>query len=359
MEQRHDDGPVQQEIKSHVLLSAPYILYAVLLHLPQQDLLLIQQVCRIWREVITSSRVLQAALFFQPRVNAVVGETSNEAVRINPLLLSRFPAFFDDIPGYVYLTPTAHVMGPYYTTHRAESVRPWAQFVLDDDPSSDDAANEDPFLSVPDSLIGVPEHLDRTAAFRRPEASWRRMLSCLPPPAELQVQYGTSSLRPRAGTVRRLRFDNLDDRHASSPEDGSRRDECERRWLTFGLVYDIFEAAWFRDQPLSVGRWQFDWTFQDLPPRTSDDVPDDDEIFLMPSARDPRNRLMYGERYSLRNCFPNIPIGGPGRVLILLTGYANDQDLRVSQKRFRADFELQPLAGNAIELDEVMSYEIQ
>jgi hypothetical protein len=130
MEQRCDDGcndgPVQQE--SHALLSAPHMLYNIFLYLPQQDLLLIQRVCRVWRGVITSSRVLQAALFLQPPVIVAV----DESVRMNPLLLSRFPAFFDNYPGYQEDdSPTTHHMGPYYTTHWAESIRPWAQFVRD------------------------------------------------------------------------------------------------------------------------------------------------------------------------------------------------------------------------------------
>jgi hypothetical protein len=128
MEQRCDDScddnSVQQEqIISHALLSAPYMLYNVFLHLPQQDLLLIQRVGRVWHGVITSSRVLQAALFLQPPVDAAV----DEPVRMNPLLLSRFPAFFDNEPGYQdFRPPTGHNLGPYYTTHWAERIRPWA-----------------------------------------------------------------------------------------------------------------------------------------------------------------------------------------------------------------------------------------
>lgn len=93
MEQRCDHGPVQQEITSYALLSAPHILYAVFLYLPQQDLLLIQRVCRVCRQMVTSSRVLQAALCFQPLVNATTGDTLNASVRMNTLLLSRLRHF--------------------------------------------------------------------------------------------------------------------------------------------------------------------------------------------------------------------------------------------------------------------------
>jgi hypothetical protein len=157
------------------------MLYNVFLHLPQQDLLLIQRVCRVWREVITSSRVLQAALFLQPLPNAVAGEP----VRMNPLLLSRFPAFFENNPTYhIHKPSTVHNMGPYYTTHWAKSIRPWGQFIrgefqeecslpltsLDDESFRED---EDPIVSLPESIVSIPEHLDPylTAAYRQPEAS--------------------------------------------------------------------------------------------------------------------------------------------------------------------------------------------
>ncbi|KAF1819041.1 uncharacterized protein K489DRAFT_298899, partial [Dissoconium aciculare CBS 342.82] len=267
-------------------LSAPHMLCNVFLHLPQQDLLLIQRVCRVWRGVITSSRVLQAALFLQPPVNAAV----NESVRMNPLLVSRFPAFFDNKPDHMNVNPTAHCMGPYFTTHWAESIHPWARF------------------SPKNDHLDVPEHLDtdRTAAYRQPEASWRRMLPCIPPPVELQARYQTNSW-PRAGTVRRLGFDI---------EDDSRRDECERRWLTFGLVYDVFEAAWFRSQPSAVSRWQFDWTFHDHRPQMQV-LSFDDTYSHAATVEEMHNSEMYGDREELRDCLPDTPIGGTGRVLIM------------------------------------------
>jgi hypothetical protein len=393
MDQRYNDGcdagPVQQESMSHGLLSAPHMLYNVFLHLPQQDLLLIQRVCRVWRGVITSSRVLQAALFLQPPVNAAV----NESVRMNPLLVSRFPAFFDNKPDHMNLNPTAHCMGPYFTTHWAESIHPWARFspkndhldgdcsfsrifypspseasALDelflhrssfhDSPSdnspfndlpSDDA--EDPIVSVSDPLVGVPEHLDtdRTAAYRQPEASWRRMLPCIPPPVELQARYQTNSW-PRAGTVRRLRFDI---------EDDSRRDECERRWVTFGLVYDVFEAAWFRSKPSAVSRWQFDWTFHDHRPQMQV-LSFDDTYSHAATVEEMHNSEMYGDREELRDCLPDTPIGGTGRVLIMFSKYSKkEQKSADGRKRFRADLELQRLDENAIDWDEVIPYEIE
>jgi hypothetical protein len=59
---------------NHDPLSTLHMLYAVFSYLPQQDLLLIQRFCRVWREVITSNRVLQAALFLHPLVDDKVNE---------------------------------------------------------------------------------------------------------------------------------------------------------------------------------------------------------------------------------------------------------------------------------------------
>jgi hypothetical protein len=68
----------------------------------------------------------------------------------------------------------------------------WASI---DQPLFDNA--KDPNALTPKPLIGLvgdSEHLDtdRTAAYRQPEASWRRMLPCIPPPVRLQVQYQTN-----------------------------------------------------------------------------------------------------------------------------------------------------------------------
>jgi hypothetical protein len=177
------------------------------------------------------------------------------------------------------------------------------------------------------------------------------MLPCIPPPVELQVQHQTRTWLPRAGTLRCLRFDNSDDPHATSSGDDTRR--C---WLTFGLVYDIFEAAWFRSQPSAVTSWQFDWTFQDIRPRMRD--PAAARPLEMPTQEELENSHLYGDREAMRDYLPDTPIGGTSRVLILFRKFSEDeQDSADSVKRFRADLELQRLDGNAFEWDEVIPYE--
>jgi hypothetical protein len=249
-------------------------------------------------------------------------------------------------------------MGPYYTTHWAESIRPWVQFIRRGK-QHDAAANEDSVRSVPDSLVGLPEQLDpdRTAAYRHPEASWRRMLTCVPPPAELQVRYQSSSALRGAGTIHRLCFDIANNGQTSSAEDNSRREEREPRWLTFGLLYDIFEAAWFRSQPSGICAWQFDWTFQDIRPRMQDFAA---RGLVSPTVEEIKNSYRYGEREALRNCLRDTPIGGTGRVLILTRDCPKAyQGSAYCNKRFRAAFELQRLDGNAIKWDEVIPYNLE
>lgn len=62
---------------------------AILLHLPPQDILLVQRVHSHFRNVIKSSPAIQQKLFFAP-----VPETPGRTPELNPLLSALFPPFF-------------------------------------------------------------------------------------------------------------------------------------------------------------------------------------------------------------------------------------------------------------------------
>ncbi|KAF2721442.1 hypothetical protein K431DRAFT_268505 [Polychaeton citri CBS 116435] len=231
---------------AHQVLDAPLILYQIFTKLPQRDVLLTQRVCRSWYELINSSKVLLAALFLHP---GPATTSTLPAAGLNPLLQLRFPSFFDNTLHYTTSRLTEHCMGAGYGTHWAESIRPWGG---------------DIHLSIGPKLaaIGVTESpsLDprRTAAYKRPEASWRHMIPCMPAPVELQVNHHETPLHPRGDTLRCLQFSNDSTNMRYATLGGS-----EKSWLTFGLLYDIVEAAWLHGDPMPTHAVQFDCTFQD------------------------------------------------------------------------------------------------
>ncbi|KAE9372780.1 hypothetical protein N431DRAFT_439803 [Stipitochalara longipes BDJ] len=112
----------------------PELLQAVFLHLPLRDLLLMQLVCRKWKDTIERSLVLQRKLFFQP-----VSDLSQEPV-FNPLL--------------------REVCGPLFRLHRDK----WDRHFL-----------------PPWELLKWRYDDNQRPRFLRPEASWRRMLPVQPP----------------------------------------------------------------------------------------------------------------------------------------------------------------------------------
>ncbi|KAJ5175426.1 uncharacterized protein N7482_001303 [Penicillium canariense] len=107
------------------------LLEAILIHVQDmQTLLLAQQVCCQWASCIQQSPELQKALFFQPT-------SPNKPAQQNPLLASKFPFWFPA-----------------------------------DDPKS---------CAIAFGAGDMQDFLDSNDAFRRPTASWRRMLVQQPP----------------------------------------------------------------------------------------------------------------------------------------------------------------------------------
>ena len=78
---------------SLVVFAVAELFEAVLLQLPQRDLLVLQRVSHRWRDTIANSPIAQEKLFFQPIAHAAEPE-------LNPLLRELFPPFFvlEEVP---------------------------------------------------------------------------------------------------------------------------------------------------------------------------------------------------------------------------------------------------------------------
>ncbi|KAJ7620654.1 hypothetical protein DFH06DRAFT_1482646 [Mycena polygramma] len=164
------------------VLSTPELLELILWHLPMRSLLIAAPlVSKKWQGV-TLSPILQRALFFQPDPAVA----SSHPI-LNPLLVELFPPFFTPIARGVdhWLWPNTKVI----------MAMPWAK--------------------APD-------------AFRRAEASWRRMLVRQPPVQTMQV---TDRRRARATNTRHALMTGLE--------------------LRMGVLYDLTvpfidrESGWF------------------------------------------------------------------------------------------------------------------
>ncbi|KAF2721129.1 hypothetical protein K431DRAFT_285170 [Polychaeton citri CBS 116435] len=323
----------------HQALASPCILYHILLQLPQQDLLLVQRVCSKWHNIINSSKVLLAALFMHPGPTTAgipIGPT-----QLNPLLESRFPSFFDNKLPHTRWQPTAHEIGPWYTTHWAESIPPWPMRVRSCLwPRSSSAPFKIPKLDP-----------RRAAVYKHPEASWRRMIPCRPAPIELQCNYIYHRPPSAAkGTLRCLRFSNQDSLRDEIFQ-GNNSEVLKRPWLTFGLLYDIVEAGWFRGQPAPIDNLQFDYTFHDdrLP-----EIRRQHAQIVFPQHQGIKKKYPreYQLREELRDRLPQKDIGGRGHVLINLIGY----NWRTRNKQYRIELELGNTTMERIYWDEEIEY---
>ena len=280
---------------AHRALAAPDVLHLILLELPQQDLLLVQRVCRLWRSLVSTSKVLLAALFLHP--DSAVYWPHKTKVRLNPLLVSRFPAFFDHTPSHGTDDPRYHGLGPWYGTHWFESIYPW--------PEQPEARDRGPLRRAAPQIEVATKQVDpcRHAAYSRQEASWRRMLPCQPPPAELQICYEyRPSREARHGELRRLKFTDTDDESSGQgphPTLKSRHKE-KRGWLTFSTIHDFVAAAWFSGMSTCATNVQFDHTYEDT--------------VRSPTAAN----WKFMRREHLRSLLPSVRIGGPDHLLVIL-----------------------------------------
>ncbi|KAJ4346748.1 uncharacterized protein N0V89_010680 [Didymosphaeria variabile] len=140
-------------------LTTPELLEYILAFLPPRDLLLVQRVCKPWHDLITTSPTLQTLLYFRappPSSSPSLTPFSSSEYTLNPLLKSAFPFLFS--PNKVQ------------SAERAEDWDvEWGDLEL---PAAVDP-NVKPFIYS--SFNRNP------AAFRRKEASWRRMHISNPP----------------------------------------------------------------------------------------------------------------------------------------------------------------------------------
>lgn len=249
----------------HPALFAPDILLDIFLRLPQQDLLLVQRVCRMWHEFISDSHALQVALFFQPDADTSTQRPSDNEVVLNPLLRARFPSFFE----LSSRVPRQHawLLGPWFDSHWAESLH-----------SSPSSADANPDSAGAPSTVGesrdarYPE-LDqqRSDAYRRRGASWRRMIPCRPAPRQLQVQQHRRRVGPRSAarhaTFYKMDFENCGGGGAASHDGDSAAAEASGsvhvRHLTFGLIYDVADSTFFHRIPYPAYSITFDYSFKD------------------------------------------------------------------------------------------------
>lgn len=280
-------------------LDLPEILQAILVNLSQQDLLIsAQRVCRKWHEVVRHSPKLQEALFLRPAASH--GSLAAE-LEFNPLLQSRFPGFFE---GSRYEKSPRDVLGPWDTAAWVRGWPPTTNDNLEDfqvgepeagkaearylfgieylKPSPPKVQQDLPDQSRSQSLD--KETAARLLAYARSGASWRRMVPCQPAPTELQMHRGI-----RKG-------DGLYEGELSVMDFGSSAAKSSGRHLTFGLIYDILEAAWCQSGVGSAMILRIDYFGLDY-------VASSDSSSF---------------RKSLRDAFKQQTIGGPGKILLHL-----------------------------------------
>lgn len=319
-------------------LTTPLILAIVLQHLPQQDLLLAQRVCREWKYQIDTTRALQAALFFVPDQRFDNPPTTAENIQYNPLLKARFPAFlrhgehYDEFEKHKRTdgrVNTIDDLGPWKETdwfHRVQkreeeafggeskadsqtpeglNTRLQRDRIMQEARSFDEAV----VRSRTEATIRPPRQDDdirRINAYARPEASWRRMLPCKPPIRELQVMFqlmdGRSTSICLGSTLRCLIFSN-----EAAVSDWSAADSAVLpSWLTFGRLHDIVHESWFASDPEPALRVRFDWAFHE------------------PTWRYPFTSVQNNRASGMTCAAQDKTLGGAGRLVVTL----QDVDLR-------------------------------
>lgn len=128
------------------------LLELTLSFLSPHALLLAQRTCRTWHNLITTSPTLQTALF----LCASASQFPHSSYTLNPLLTSAFPFFF---------SPNRLA--------QAERAHDWDVVWGDVDVPAQEEASVKPFV--------YSDFNRRPSAFKRKDASWRRMHLCDPP----------------------------------------------------------------------------------------------------------------------------------------------------------------------------------
>ena len=316
------------------VLEQPPLLFEILQHLPQHDLLLAQRICRTWRHVISSTNTLQIVLFFRPdfdtpaRADDAAGNTC-PLMQLNPLLQSRFPAFFDQDLHTSSNFRDPHHLGPWILTH-------WYH------------GGNSKEVTLPPRF---PHIQQRLAAYRRAEASWRRMIPCHPAPSEFFFYEGTlgpfslQSMRYfnsrdellrhnsfTGGRLRVQRFSNHREQQQHPSDNYGKQDMSNQpEWLIFGLLYDIIQQQWFRYVNMAPSAILIDFA--------------PNKVSQMEHERAPARPLLSKHelcRLTLQKAQPGRDVMAPGKVYVYLGSKRGDCDMQVpifsEELRFRDEF---------------------
>ncbi|KAK3059936.1 hypothetical protein LTS18_009714 [Coniosporium uncinatum] len=187
----------------HKVIETPELLELILLHLDARTLLHSQRTNRSFYELIKHSPYLQQALFFRPQSAANPKEST---YRTNPLLRDAFPTWFKH--------SMSDSMISYHPIH-------W------NNPSESSIFEALPWNSNPEA----------TSAFKRQEASWRRMLVTQPPVLAFDIQRTAH--------------------HWDSDVKRGRIDFGKNDGLRMGILYDLVEQFLLREQ--SVAYFAVQW----------------------------------------------------------------------------------------------------
>jgi hypothetical protein len=157
------------------VFAIPELVELILLQLPLRDLLLASRISKGFHATITTSPVIQSALFFRPACSIKAKHPLDTRARsINPLLQTAFPGFLSEAP-------------------------PVIQTEIGNDPSGLK------FNEGPSTVLYLRSAWTlRPEAFARKEASWRRMLVCQPPATRLTLlekSEGWSGIRLSEGSL--------------------------------------------------------------------------------------------------------------------------------------------------------------
>ncbi|CZT19453.1 uncharacterized protein RCC_05304 [Ramularia collo-cygni] len=199
-------------------LQEPAILYLILSQLSQQELLRVQMVCQTWNRLISTDSRLLTIMWLHPGIPPTHVEEAT--TQVNPLLLKTFPYIFETCN-----------FEDYFTVF----------------PTWEDTPFRDMWVRRSPALLPILKH---------PAASWRRMLPINPPPDQLLVN--VSGEGKGGGKFLRLNFSNQNtqDMRPSHPS-----------WLTFGMLYDIVECAWYQAKPWRLHCVKFDFPSASLTER--------------------------------------------------------------------------------------------
>jgi len=181
----------------------------IILYLPIETVLSLKRVCQYFKNTIDESNRIQEHLFFYPSI----ASKAQPRVELNPILAKCFPPWFGKPPSSVTLES-------YMAKIDAQGGYP-----MRGDKAPETTWKQNAFTSIP-----WASSAKATEAFRRRDASWRRMFLSQPPVLKLRVQ----------DHQWHCRYGYLDYSNSSRTIVG-KSIEAERPGLRMGLYYDLVQ----------------------------------------------------------------------------------------------------------------------